>query len=175
MNNFQKIIKLASVLLLLSLFILMIMSIYYLSSKNGIESSQESTRVALFLKKIAAENFMINDNDTFWRITVNQIVRKAAHFLEYMTIGIISCTLLNIIIRKAWPSAVLSMTICTTIACIDEYRQGFIPGRTSKWFDIKVDISGLILGVLLTSVVFIITRYIQKIKLRIRELEGALK
>ena len=41
----------------------------------------------------------------------------------------------------------LSLIICFTYACTDEFHQSFIPGRTSQFIDVIIDTTGGLLSV----------------------------
>ncbi|MCX7842965.1 MAG: VanZ family protein [Clostridia bacterium] len=153
------------------LLIFMIIITWFLSSKTGAESTRQSKLVAKYIENIVAENFIINRNDTFWRITINHILRKVAHFLEYMIIGMLACAFLNELTRRVWVSAVVSIITCPLLAYIDEYIQTFAAGRTPRWFDVQIDTFGAIIGVLLTSGVYGLLFYIKSLRAKIRMLE----
>jgi VanZ family protein len=46
----------------------------------------------------------------------------------------------------------ISMSICFIFACIDEYHQTFIPGRTGQFSDVLIDMIGVIFGCLLFNI-----------------------
>jgi VanZ family protein len=137
---------------------------FELSSQTGKESNKVSSSIAKSIENEVAEYFPVNHGDTFWRVTLNLILRKVGHFLGYMLIGAVICALLNILSRRITISALLTSIICPVIAYMDEYRQGFIPGRTPRWFDVKIDSSGAITGILIITAVFVLVRYVQKLR-----------
>lgn len=85
----------------------------------------------------------------------NFLVRKAAHFSEYLVMACIAMQALHPHRvgrgRAAVPALV---TACTLVAvpCIDETIQLFVSGRAGQMTDVLIDCSGALTGVLLTLV-----------------------
>ena len=50
-------------------------------------------------------------------------------------------------------STLLSFTLTTGYACIDEYIQTFIPGRNGSIIDVIIDTFGVIIGILLYNII----------------------
>ena len=76
------------------------------------------------------------------------IVRKSAHFIGYMILGILaSCLILHYEnINKKYPLAFL---ICVIYAISDEIHQLFVPGRSGQVRDVLIDSAGSFLGIIL--------------------------
>ena len=76
------------------------------------------------------------------------IVRKSAHFIGYMILGILASGLIlqyeNI--NKKYPLAFL---ICVIYAISDEIHQLFVPGRAGQIRDVLIDSAGSFLGIIL--------------------------
>ena len=76
------------------------------------------------------------------------IVRKSAHFIGYMILGILASGLIlqyeNI--NKKYPLAFL---ICVIYAISDEIHQLFVPGRSGQVRDVLIDSAGSLLGIIL--------------------------
>ena len=76
------------------------------------------------------------------------IVRKSAHFIGYMILGILASGLIlqyeNI--NKKYPLAFL---ICVVYAISDEIHQLFVPGRAGQIRDVLIDSAGSLLGIIL--------------------------
>ena len=85
--------------------------------------------------------------------SVQHIVRKAAHFTEYLILGfMLRCCLESWFGRKKWliPAA---WATGTGYAGTDELHQMLIDGRSGQWSDVLLDSSGVLTGVLLASIV----------------------
>ena len=77
----------------------------------------------------------------------SKIIRKLAHFTEFMLLGIIfSLYYLNKGINKYYLVTIIHGII---VAIIDETIQLFIPGRAGLITDVLIDTLGLIIGVII--------------------------
>ena len=76
------------------------------------------------------------------------IVRKSAHFIGYMILGILaSCLILHYEnINKKY---LLAFLICVIYAISDEIHQLFVPGRAGQVRDVLIDSAGSLLGIIL--------------------------
>lgn len=76
------------------------------------------------------------------------IVRKSAHFIGYMILGILaSCLILQYEnINKKY---LLAFLICVIYAISDEIHQLFVPGRAGQVRDVLIDSAGSLLGIIL--------------------------
>ena len=76
------------------------------------------------------------------------IVRKSAHFIGYMILGILASGLIlqyeNL--NKKYPLAFL---ICVIYAISDEIHQLFVPGRSGQVRDVLIDSAGSLLGIII--------------------------
>ena len=76
------------------------------------------------------------------------IVRKSAHFIGYMILGIpASCLILHYEnINKKY---LLAFLICVIYAISDEIHQLFVPGRSGQVRDVLIDSAGSLLGIII--------------------------
>ncbi|OCZ49459.1 VanZ family protein [Dehalobacter sp. TeCB1] len=158
----------------IGLFILLVLLVvvsWKLSSQTGTQSNQLSMRIADQMIDRLDKYFDLNRLDTFWKVTFNQLLRKAAHFMEYTVIGSVMCIMLNVAFKRALPAAAVSVIISPLFGFIDEYHQRFAPERTPRLLDIYIDTAGVLTGVILITVFFLVLNYIRKLKGRIKELE----
>lgn len=79
-------------------------------------------------------------NDFFGEAT-NFIVRKSAHFIEYMILAILVHNVLNLYLEK---KKVIFITIIFTFlyACSDEIHQLYVQGREGTFRDVIIDTVG---------------------------------
>lgn len=75
----------------------------------------------------------------------NGILRKAAHFTEFLGLGMTLFWLFSML-RKGWKPALLSGI---AVACIDETIQAFVPERAPRLTDVGIDSLGVLTGMLL--------------------------
>jgi VanZ family protein len=87
--------------------------------------------------------------------TVGFVVRKTAHFTEYMVLG--ACLLLNVRDcfahlqpRQMWG---LAWMLGTAYAVTDELHQRFVPERSCEPRDMCIDAAGVALGALIMLVI----------------------
>ena len=88
--------------------------------------------------------------------TVQHVVRKCAHFTEYMALGFMIRLCLESWfghrMRKYRILALISMGAGAGYACTDEAHQLLIDGRSGQWTDVLVDSSGVLIGVTLGTI-----------------------
>lgn len=160
-------------LLALGLFSILLLAvlaaIWHFTSQNGQASHAASKALAENLRDFLAGNAGRQGHSSL--NILEELIRKLAHFFEYFLLGAVLCAFLNVLFRRVWPAAAVALAACPLFAYVDEYRQNFIFGRNPRWFDWKVDVAGAVLGILLAAVLFLVFRYIQKLKARIKELE----
>ena len=80
------------------------------------------------------------------------LIRKFAHFTEYFILGLLLCILYIEIIKpnKLWLIVIIHGAIT---ALIDETIQLFTPNRSGEVRDVLIDITGVIIGMILTKLV----------------------
>lgn len=147
---------------------------WHFSSQNNSQSNHSSTQVSSKIQSLLINHSIVQKDDS-WPNALNRIVRKIAHLIEYVFLGIIMCTVLNFILKKTGLSAAISIIAFPFLAYLDEYHQQFVAGRTPRFFDVGMDIGGAFVGIILISIIFYTCRYVSKLKEKISELEDALK
>ena len=81
----------------------------------------------------------------------SMLVRKLAHFCEYMLLGFLVGLMLE---RPEGKTRFLpGWGMCLAAACIDECIQKFVPGRGPGIKDVLIDISGATIGLVLAMVI----------------------
>lgn len=112
--------------------------IFLMSSFNATDSANQSN----FIVNIIANIFNINNI-----ILLSLIIRKLAHFTEYLILGIL---VINMFTKNnAKKSCLLSILLCIIYATSDEIHQIFTPGRACQIKDILIDSVGSITGIYL--------------------------
>ncbi len=120
--------------------------IFCMSAQPGDESTVTSSRFCLL-----AARLLFSDFESYTAITQESItegltfaVRKAAHFSEYALLG----ALWYIWLRHKPKNLLLAFLAATGYAVTDEIHQLFVPGREGKIWDVLIDSSGGICGIL---------------------------
>jgi VanZ family protein len=79
--------------------------------------------------------------------TGHGLLRKLAHFTEFLALGLDLCWLMHMLCRKTWKAEFLALGCGFLAACADETIQRFVPGRGPAWTDVGIDTLGVILGI----------------------------
>lgn len=116
------------------LVIIWLIVIFLFSNQSGQKSTEITNE---FLERIL---WFIDNDITFI------IIRKLAHFTEYLILGLLIYNLIREFTIK--DLIIYSILICILFACLDEMHQLFIDGRSAKIFDVLIDSTGSICGIL---------------------------
>lgn len=130
-------------LIFLSLTILMMITIFSMSSETGEESAGISSKVAETVVKIIPgySSMTVEKQESIFDC-VHFIVRKGAHFTEY---GILSLLLLGFFSTfnfKMYWKYIFSIGIAGIYAGTDEMHQLYITGRAGSLVDVCIDVAG---------------------------------
>lgn len=125
-----------------SLIIFWMAFIFFMSSQPGDVSSKQSNFVVILL-----DMFGIDLNSRFGELSTF-IIRKGAHFTEYMILYFLSFNLLRLYINRK-KAYIYSLIIVFGYACSDEFHQLFVEGRSGQFKDVIIDTSGGVFGSLL--------------------------
>ncbi|GIQ71246.1 VanZ family protein [Xylanibacillus composti] len=120
--------------------------IFYLSSQAQEESKRLSSTITI---NIAYTVEQINPNAMFNTARLNHIVRKNAHFISYLILGILTMQAMRRSGVSWSKSIVYSMLLCVTYAISDEWHQSFVPGRGPEVRDVGIDSVGAIVGIII--------------------------
>lgn len=138
----RKIIKLIIVILCMVI-------IFSFSTDTGAESNKKSDGVIISICKTFIKHDLSTKEKEKYINKYVKLVRKSAHFLIYLILGISIISLIKeyqIINSKA---LLIAITISFLYACSDEIHQLFVNGRTGKIIDVLIDTLGSIVGVYL--------------------------
>jgi VanZ family protein len=129
-------------LLILLAVIFWMAIIFKLSAQPGEQSNLLSTKVTTFIVSLA-QQFRPDMNV----LSLNYFIRKCAHFLAYLVLGIIVLFAMRRIGFTGKQSVVFTLLLCIGYAITDELHQAFVPGRTPKLMDVFIDSSGALQGI----------------------------
>ena len=136
--------------ILLTITILWGAFILYMSSRNAVESMEDSSLIVDFLINIFSLRIETID-------ILTTIVRKGAHFSEYFILSLLCLsTYKNFNNHKVNFSFVL--LVCNLVALSDEFLQGFIPGRSSEVKDVFIDFAGALTFLIIYRVIKLLSR-----------------
>ena len=118
--------------------------IFFMSNQPAETSDSQSIGIINILSE-----FGINMSGIFGDVA-NFVVRKCAHFLEYMILGFL---IINLIKDDCKLSNIIFITFAGVFlyACTDEFHQLFVVGRDGNFRDILIDtFGGTFSGILFT-------------------------
>lgn len=116
--------------------------IFLMSSFDATESANQSN----FIVNIITNIFKIENIEV-----LSFIIRKLAHFTEYLILGFLTINMLNK--NDISKKHLISILICFIYATSDEIHQLFVPGRVCQLRDILIDSIGSITGVYLYKLI----------------------
>ncbi len=122
--------------------------IFYMSAEPASVSTETSSEI---IKQIASavnpkyDSLSKAEQDSIiesWQ----HIVRKSAHFLEYVVLGVLSANAVRSLrLKKAFRYAIPPI-FAALYAVSDEVHQIFVPGRSCELKDVAIDTAGGIVG-----------------------------
>ena len=151
------------------LVIIWMVIIFNFSSQNGPKSTKTSDVVTSMVVNVTTSvtNKDIPREEVKQRIEDSTfIVRKMAHFTEYLILGILVLQLLSDYTKINKRVLIISFLICYFYDISDEIHQIFIPGRTAKVLDTFIDGTGSLVGIILYSIYFNKCRKMSEISVR---------
>ena len=141
--------------------ILMMYLIFNFSAQDGTTSGNLSYKVSEIIIETANEAFELNwteQEQSYYIDRIHYPVRKLAHMTEYFLLAVsVSFPLYVYRVRGIW-LLLLAGTICVGFACLDEYHQSFVAGRSPSKRDVMIDSIGIAIGVILVQIVCFIGR-----------------
>ncbi len=131
--------------------------IFLFSSDNAEESSGISRAIADFLGHWYYRIFgggnaagPYDPNAGYAFESLEKLIRKLAHFTEYMAVGFLSFLIVLLWMKKIGTGIRIVILQIFLSAVLDEFHQYFVPGRYASFFDVLIDTMGGIAGILLS-------------------------
>lgn len=136
----------------------MMIVIFCFSSQSGEDSATLSNGLLTHLLNMFYPGFkdMPNISQLNLHESLSFIIRKAAHFSIYASLGIFSSAMMCTYRMKNLKRFLISLSICACYAAIDEIHQLFSSGRSCELRDVIIDSIGAAVGILLTMLIFTI-------------------
>lgn len=153
----RKIIKIIIILLWFGV-------IFYFSQQNSKESLDISNSFLVKFVEMAKGHKLTNNEKLGLTKKFTLYIRKFAHFFLYAILAIFVFLLLREFITIDYQLILFTILICFIYAITDELHQYFIPGRTSRAFDVLVDTSGATISTMFT---YSIHKLIESIKIQV--------
>lgn len=143
--------------------------IFLFSAKNAAESQSMSDGVlnSLLTKTISGYSEMDSESQSAMIDTYSFAIRKAAHFSEYLLLGILTCLAFGRYSIRKYGKFFCPFFLCVLYAVSDEIHQYFVLGRACRAFDVMIDSSGALVGITAVLLaVFLIKRHAQNRKIK---------
>lgn len=118
-------------------------------ASTGLGASQHTSRL---IRPVLLFLFPDIDAESMWQVVF--VIRKTAHVVEYAILGILCWRALRRPVSndsRPWQPrhAVFAVAMAAAYAASDEAHQFFVASRTGSPWDVLLDTSGALLGVLL--------------------------
>lgn len=124
--------------------------IFYFSHQPGSVSSELSSSLLLVLDEV------LNFSSVYVDMTfIHLILRKSAHFLVYLVLGILLLHTIYLFLKKLKVSSLIAVIFGFLFALSDEFHQTFIPGRSGELRDVLIDTVGIFFGVFIYVLMFL--------------------
>lgn len=129
--------------------------IFCFSMENAENSDKRSGDISVQIITVFHPDYEQMDTNSRKTIydRVQHIVRKCAHFTEYMMLGFLLRLCLESWIghriKRRWIAGLAGFGAGAVYACTDELHQLSIDGRSGQWTDVLVDSCGVLAGVAL--------------------------
>lgn len=150
----KKVITVIAVCLLIAVYIM----IFLFSADDAAESSSLSVSVTRKLINLYYHFFSGNNNAVLTVPVVTDdaeaIVRKMAHFTEYMAVGFLSFGIAVIWMQRI-KAGIVAVTLQVFLSAgLDEIHQYFVPGRYASFRDVLIDTAGGIAGIVIVFLMY---------------------
>lgn len=102
----------------------------------------------------AESNFWIDFLKNHLGVTIGEfLIRKAAHFTEYIILGFLLTLEMSTFVKKVWTSCIYPMFAGILTAMVDETIQLFSLGRSSEVRDVWIDFAGVFFATIITCAI----------------------
>lgn len=116
---------------------------------NSLLPGEISGMISNWLRDLLAPLFGSKPGES----TGGGLLRKLAHFTEFMTLGLCLRWLWGMVLQKLPKQLILSLSAAFLTACIDETIQAFVPGRGPGFRDVMIDTAGAVLGIMILTLI----------------------
>lgn len=119
--------------------ILSLLLIFGLTFQNGAASKQLTENTQSAISSVVNSHVETN----WWNNYI--LMRKLAHIPEYFLLGMSSV----IALRKWWKAGML----CVAVSLLDQIVKWILPGREFDFVDMRFDLIGYVVGILVMAIV----------------------
>lgn len=126
--------------------------IFYNGTRQGEVSQRSSKEIVRIIRMFVDVSPITIEKASIKFSTVNFYVRKNAHFFQYLILSILICAVVKQLKLYKSSKIFLVLFLLLLFPVADEFIQKYIPGRSSNIFDIIIDFSGGVLGMLVSRI-----------------------
>ena len=149
--------------ILIILLLMMFGTIFNFSNQNGDKSGSLSREITETVTKNINSIQKLEQSEKEKVLNkIEHYIRKLAHFSLYFTVGVLTISLMSTYDLKNLKRIGISLGISALYAMTDEFHQLFIPNRSASIFDVLIDSSGALTGILITLLIISIVKKIIK-------------
>lgn len=128
------------------LWISWLLLIFFFSSQSGRASRDlTTTSISVIMESVPKET----RNEKNWAEILRKPIRKSAHFLEFLVLGVLTFLLFKEMRIPYQKQLFYSILFCVLYAMSDEIHQLFVLERTARLLDICIDSAGSITGIVI--------------------------
>ncbi len=137
------------------LSIICMVVIFCFSARNADLSTQDSNEIGLMIGEITIEDFnqWPEAQQISYAESIDHPVRKMAHFLEYMTLGMLLFGAIYDKKNKYVSNVIPPFIIGAVYAATDELHQTIVSGRSGQITDVLLDSAGVLTGLIIISLI----------------------
>lgn len=129
--------------------VIWLLLIFGLSQQPATESNHLSKQVTNAIGAIIEK---VDPDKELTQKYTNRYVRENAHFFVFLVLGGLLVTTLKNFGMTGWKGILTSFVLCVIFAILDEVHQLFVDGRGAQLKDLKLDVAGASVGILLVCV-----------------------
>lgn len=123
--------------------------IFSFSSDNAVDSTKKSDGLIIRVSSILSKDKLTKEEQVAVINKFVKPVRKSAHFLIYMVLGILLISFLGEFSITRRKMILLAIFLAFLYACSDEVHQLFVTGRSGQFSDVILDTMGSVTGIYL--------------------------
>ena len=149
----MKLSKRKIIFAILSLICMVVIFCY--SARNADLSTRDSNEIGLMIGEITIEDFnqWPEAQQISYAESIDHPVRKMAHFLEYMTLGMLLFGAIYDKKNKYVSNVIPPFIIGAVYAATDELHQTIVSGRSGQITDVLLDSAGVLTGLIIISLI----------------------
>lgn len=135
--------------------IILLIAVYIMIFQFSADNAEKSSAISVRVTKAVINFYYKLTGQTGGGIPIpgavdamEGVIRKIAHFTEYMLVGFLSYGILQMWIVKKRVSIVIVIIQLILSGAVDEIHQYFVPGRYASVKDVFIDTAGGIAGIM---------------------------